>query len=196
MAGPYRSTLLSIFSPRFNSLHSAMDDLQENGEPEQQLTPNLNQHGCDPQPLSVNISGAPESHQSNKQKKKAIASVMAKSMISAEITDRNEIYGDPTFKSNLICYYGAEKVIGTMHYFDAMKVGPKLFIKEKVLQRTEKIQQMVGYVCYEKKIRQTKTEQVTTVVQVEILKEIINGFMHVIYDKKIIHFGMYVVKIG
>ena len=47
--------------------------------------------------------------------------------------------GEPTFKSNLNCYYGTEKVLEKMHYFEAMKIGPKIFVTDNVIQYSEKV---------------------------------------------------------
>ena len=81
-----------------------------------------------------------------------------------EMTDTIEKYGEPTFKSNLICYYGTEKVFEKMHYFEAMKVGPKIFVTDNVIQYSEKVQQMIGYVRYEIKSRASKGKVVTTLL--------------------------------
>ena len=81
-----------------------------------------------------------------------------------EMTDTIEKYGEPTFKSNLNCYYGTEKVLEKMHYFEAMKIGPKIFVTDNVIQYSEKVQQMIGYVSYEIKSRASKGKVVTTLL--------------------------------
>ena len=74
--------------------------------------------------------------------------------------------GEPTFKSNLNCYYGTEKVLEKMHYFQAMKIGPKIFVTDNLIQYSEKVQQMIGYVRYEinLKLRASKGKVVTTLL--------------------------------
>ena len=92
-------------------------------------------------------------------------SQLSSSIMSQEVTNKIDKYGEPSFTSNLTCYYGTERIINNMHYFDAMKVGPKIFVQHNMIQCSEKIKQMVAFVRYETKTRTTKKgETITTLL--------------------------------
>ena len=99
-----------------------------------------------------------------KLEKNEEACAIVSSIMQKEMTDTIEKYGEPTFKSNLICYYGTEKVLEKMHFVEAMKIGPKIFVTDNLIQYSEKVQQMIGYVRYEIKSRASKGKVVTTLL--------------------------------